>query len=361
MALTNVKREGGVIIVPECEYKDTEWWLNSSPSLPPISYACHASIWDVYRSHPAVKVRTERISSDVKHEEPSVVPHYSLTHRFSTNGAYINPVMGFTWNSINPNMPPCMSSSIKTLSLLHRLCSPSQPLVCTASKGWRCYSTIFTAHTTPRWTRRAGGKWLFLERIKSFSDPCVPDSLPYSSLTVHQHQITSQVPAWKEAEAKLRELYQFCEVLRYRVFFFLSYRLQPLRQQATHSNRTLTTRTAWNKHKLTTPPNGNSCYRNSFICYSTLQKSALRTHAHTPPLPNKPVSLYHTLWSVRHVFTIHSYSVELCFRFYTLWSGAFCCALATSKATVQCRFVGFLQLRQTAVSENLTAHTIRCI
>lgn len=188
-----------------------------------------------------------------------------LTHWFSTNGAYIKPVMGLTWNSINPNMSRRTSSSIKNLSLHHR-----SPLVCTASKAGDVI--LRASHTASRWSQRASGKWLFLKHIKRFSDPCVPDNPLYSSLTV-QRQITSQVPAWKEAEAKLRELYQFCEVLPYRGFFSFSYRLHPLRQQATHSNRTLTTRTAWNKHKLTTPPNGNSCYQKSFICYTTLHNS----------------------------------------------------------------------------------------
>lgn len=53
-----------------------------------------------------------------------------LTHWFSTNGAYIKPVMGLAWNSINPNMSQRMSSSIKNLSLHQR-----SPLVCTASKA----------------------------------------------------------------------------------------------------------------------------------------------------------------------------------------------------------------------------------
>lgn len=36
--------KGGVIIVPESENKDTEWWLNSSPSLFHTSYTSHTSV-----------------------------------------------------------------------------------------------------------------------------------------------------------------------------------------------------------------------------------------------------------------------------------------------------------------------------
>lgn len=100
-------------------------------------------------------------------------------------------------------------------------------------------------------------------------------------------------------------------------FFFLSW-LHPLRQQTTHRSHTLATRTAWNKRKLTAPPNGSSCSRNSFICYSTLQNSV--THTHTPPL-NKPVRFYHTLGGFQFFFFFYNFpilSLSLDFTLYSL-------------------------------------------
>lgn len=89
----------------------------------------------------------------------------------------------------------------------------------------------------------------------------------------------------------LHELYLLCKVLI--LFFFLS-RLHPLRQQATLSRHTLTARTAWNKHKLTTPPNGSSCYQNSFNGCSKTQQCT-----HTP-------LLHHTFLQLSYSYVLDS-------------------------------------------------------
>lgn len=65
--------KGGVIIVPESENKDTEWWLNSSPSLFHTSYTSHTSVRYLQKkkkNHPAVKVsdENESIASVVQYE-----------------------------------------------------------------------------------------------------------------------------------------------------------------------------------------------------------------------------------------------------------------------------------------------------
>lgn len=97
--------------------------------------------------------------------------------------------------------------------------------------------------------------------------------------------------------------------------YFL-YWLHLFRQQATHSSHTFTTRTAWNKHKFTTRPNGSSCYQNSFI--STSQNSAIHTYHNWRGLFDSITYSedFHTCFQL-------SYSVELCFRFYTPHSAAF--------------------------------------
>lgn len=104
------------------------------------------------------------------------------------------------------------------------------------------------------------------------ADSCVPDEpdarLPDSR---HPDSIGSFSDQGRSRQA-LHELY-FLHLFNSFFFFFFKHRLRPLRQQATHRRRTLATRTARNKHKLTTPPNGGSCYRGSFICYSTCVKT----------------------------------------------------------------------------------------
>lgn len=59
--------------------------------------------------------------------------------------------------------------------------------------------------------------------------------------------------------------------------------------------------------------------------FHLLQYFAKLSNAHTPPL-NKPVRFYHTLLFLSSFFFFFlqlPYSVELCFRFYTLYSAAF--------------------------------------
>lgn len=115
---------------------------------------------------------------------------------------------------------------------------------------------------------------------------CVSEHLLCGSSAVH-NQITSS-PSF--ICRKLLGSYLLHEPLRR-----LLYRLHPLRQTKSYPQQPHTRypHCFWNKHKLTTPTNGSSCYQNSFICYSTLQKLS---NARTPL--NKLVRCYHTLWAV---------------------------------------------------------------
>lgn len=66
--------KGGVIVVPESENKDTEWWLNSSPSLFHTSYTSHTSVGCLQKNHPrsVMRMRVSPLWCSMKHEGATV-------------------------------------------------------------------------------------------------------------------------------------------------------------------------------------------------------------------------------------------------------------------------------------------------
>lgn len=217
-------------------------------------------------------------------------------------------------------------------------------------------------HTTPRHQQCLFSNGPVKNSMCHRADSCVPDE-PDACLPDSRH--TDSIGSFSDRGRSTQALVVSPSFISFDFFFFFKkHRLHPFRQQAARSRRALATRTARNKYKLTTPPNGGSCYRSSFICYSTC--AILSTY--TPPTPpvNEPVRFYHpkgldTTFFPFFLTTLHILSSACFLRFCTLlllYSAAFCCVLAMVKGTARCRF---LAAGRSAVNEKTERSCAQCI
>lgn len=165
-----------MIIVPESEHKDTEWWLKL-PSLPFFSLPAIPlmPVWDVYRNHPPVKVSNENesISSAVQHEKTSLgttlfLPHWFPKRSESTVNVWIAS------DTFQPLQQRRYRYFVMQVKYLCRCCSSSRPPSCPHGTD-RCNNWVNSVYQQD------------LHAHEAASDSCVSDlNLLYSSLTSPQ-------------------------------------------------------------------------------------------------------------------------------------------------------------------------------
>lgn len=81
--------------VPECEYKYTDWWLNSISTVFLTSYTCHARLWCLQKSFcfQGQRWKWEYLLSDAVWETPQKHWEYSeYMNAVNTDSNVIMPV-----------------------------------------------------------------------------------------------------------------------------------------------------------------------------------------------------------------------------------------------------------------------------